>query len=165
MAHKVTSLGLLAAIAMIIGYLESQLPFSLIIPGMKLGLCNLVIVYVIYRYSIKEALMVSLVRILVLGFLFGNMMSIAFSAGGSIVSILSMGLLKKTDKFSVCGVSVFGGCAHNIGQLIVALAVIPLRAVLAYMPFLTLAGSVTGMFIGIISMIMIARLDAIKAGR
>ena len=165
MASKVSSLGLLAALAMIIGYIESLIPFSLIIPGMKLGLCNLVIVYVIYRYSIKEALMVSLVRILVIGFLFGNMMSIAFSAGGSIVSIISMGLLKKTDRFSVCGVSVFGGCAHNIGQLIVALSVIPFRAVLAYMPFLTLAGSVTGMFIGIISMLMIKRLDAIKIGR
>ena len=165
MAKKIAYLGLLSALAILIGYVESLIPLSLMIPGIKLGLCNLVIVFVLYLFGAREALAVSAVRVLVIGFLFGNIMSIAFSLGGTLLSVLIMTAVKKTGRFSAAGTSIAGGTFHNIGQLIVALAVVPARAVLAYLPVLCMAGAVTGLIIGLISVIMINRLSNTDFGR
>ena len=165
MAKKTAYLGLFAALAILFGYVESLIPLSLFIPGIKLGLCNLVIVFVLYKFSVREALLVSVIRILVIGFMFGNLMSILFSLGGGLLSLFCMELLKRTGNFSVCGVSIFGGTMHNMGQMLIAMMVIPGKALLFYLPVLCIVGAFTGLLIGIISMLILKRFEKADSWR
>lgn len=149
---KTASMGLFAAVAIILGYIETLLPIFTGIPGVKLGLANLVAVFLLYTFSWKEAAAVSLIRILVIGFLFGNLFSILFSLAGAAVSLASMALLKKVSEISAAGVSIAGGVSHNLGQILVAAAVLENRNLLLYyFPALLIAGLVTGLLIGILS--------------
>ena len=149
---KTASMGLFAAVAIILGYIETLLPVFTGIPGVKLGLANLVAVFLLYTFSWKEAAAVSLIRILVIGFLFGNLFSILFSLAGAAVSLASMALLKKVSGISASGVSIAGGVSHNLGQILVAAAVLENRNLLLYyFPALLIAGLVTGLLIGILS--------------
>ncbi|MBS6196589.1 MAG: Gx transporter family protein [Clostridiales bacterium] len=143
---------------MILGYVESLFPVFAGVPGMKLGLPNLAIVLVLYLYSWKEALAVSVVRILGIGFLFGNAFSIAFSLAGAIVSLLVMEIARKYLKFSCTGVSMLGGVAHNAGQILVAMAVVENIRVGYYFSILAVTGLVTGILIGILSAELIRRI-------
>ena len=137
MNHKKTAyLGLFAAIAIIFGYVESLIPFFAGIPGMKLGLANLAVLFILEKYSWKEAALVSTVRILVIGFLFGNMFSILYSLAGAALSLTVMTLMKNFSGFSILGVSVAGGVSHNIGQLIVASLIVENTSLLYYAPVL-----------------------------
>ena len=120
MKRKTAYLGMMAAAAILLGYIESLLPLYIGVPGVKLGISNLATVFVIYYYGTKEAALVSAVRILVVGFLFGNLFSILFSLAGAALSLLVMAGVKRIRGFSVFGVSMAGGIAHNVGQLIVA---------------------------------------------
>lgn len=155
---KTAVLGIFAALAMLLGYVETLFPIYLGVPGAKLGLGNLVMVFLLYYYGWKEALAVSLVRILLLGFLFGNLYSIAFSLAGGILSLLVMALAKRTGLFGVAGVSVLGGVSHNIGQLFVAAAVVENFKLFYYLPFLLLVGVATGLGIGLFSDELLRRL-------
>ena len=149
---KTASMGLFAAVAIILGYIETLLPVFTGIPGVKLGLANLVAVFLLYTFSWKEAAAVSVIRILVIGFLFGNLFSILFSLAGAAVSLASMALLKKVSGISAAGVSIAGGVSHNLGQILVAAAVLENRNLLLYyFPALLIAGLVTGLLIGILS--------------
>lgn len=161
MKKKTAILGVLAALAMLLGYVESLFPIFLGAPGAKLGLTNLVIVFLLYCYGWKEALAVSLVRIFLLGFLFGNLYSIAFSLAGGMLSFLCMTLAKKIPGLSVIGVSILGGVTHNIGQLAVAAAVVENMKIFYYLPFLLIAGLITGAGIGLFSKELIRRLPDI----
>ena len=118
---KIAYLGLFAAIAIIFGYVESLIPFFAGIPGMKLGLANLAVLFVLERYSWKEAALVSVVRIFVIGFMFGSGSSIMYSLAGAAVSLMVMVFVKDKVGFGHLGVSVAGGVSHNIGQLLVAI--------------------------------------------
>lgn len=158
MAQKTAYLGLSCAVALILSYVESLIPFFAGIPGMKLGLPNVAIVTVLYLYTWKEAALVNLVRIAAAGLLFGNAFSIAFSAAGAALSLLCMQLVKKTGKFSPTGVSVAGGVAHNAGQIAVAAAVVENVRVGYYFFPLAIAGVVTGVIIGVIAGLLIPRL-------
>lgn len=158
MARKTACMGLLCAAALILGYVESLIPSFPGIPGMKLGLPNVVIVTVLYLYSWKEAGLVNFVRILAVGFLFGNLFSIAFSAAGAALSLVCMQLMKRTGRFSPSGVSVAGGVAHNAGQVAVAAAVVENARVGYYFLPLAIAGIVTGAVIGIVAGVLIPRL-------
>lgn len=152
MTHKKTAyLGLFAAIAIIFGYVESLIPFFAGIPGMKLGLANLAILFILEKYSWKEAALVSTVRILVIGFLFGNMFSILYSLAGAALSLTVMTLMKKFSGFSILGISVAGGVSHNIGQLIVASLIVENTSLLYYAPALLISGVVTGLLIGLLA--------------
>lgn len=142
-------LGVMTALALILSYVESLIPFFPGIPGIKLGLANLILVLLLYEYSVRDALLVSIVRILIAGFLFGNLMTILFSLAGGIISLLIMAFLKKIQGFSMIGVSIAGGCMHNIGQFLMALAVMQTRGLIYYLPALLLAGAATGFLIGI----------------
>ena len=124
MKRKTAYLGLFAAVAIIFGYVESLVPVFTGIPGIKLGLANLAVLFILDRYSFKEAALVSVVRILVIGFMFGNLFSILYSLAGAALSLTVMDLLKKHSGFSLIGISVAGGVTHNIGQLIVAMIVV-----------------------------------------
>ena len=152
MNHKKTAyLGLFAAIAIIFGYVESLIPFFAGIPGMKLGLANLAVLFILEKYSWKEAALVSTVRILVIGFLFGNMFSILYSLAGAALSLTVMTLMKKFSGFSILGVSVAGGVSHNIGQLIVASFIVKNTSLLYYAPVLLISGVATGLLIGFLT--------------
>ncbi|MEE8886022.1 MAG: Gx transporter family protein [Eubacteriales bacterium] len=157
-ARKTAYLGLLTALAIVLGYVESLIPFDFAVPGIKLGLCNVAILIVLELYSWREAIIVTVIRVIVIGFLFGNMFSIAYGMAGALLSILVMTLLLKTDRFTLIGVSAAGGTAHNIGQILVAFAVAPTLPLLWYMPVLMLAGDATGILIGIIVSAVLPRI-------
>lgn len=150
-AARIARMGVLVALAMIFSYIEVLIPISIGIPGVKLGLANLVIVIGLYLCSGGEVFLISLVRILLMGFLFGNSMSLAYSLAGGILSFGMMWMAKKWLKLSVIGVSIVGGVFHNVGQLAAAAFTLQNPAVAAYLPVLLVAGVVTGMGIGVVS--------------
>lgn len=161
MTKKTAYLGLLCAAAMILGYIESLFPVFAGVPGMKIGLPNLAIVMVMYLYSWKEAAMVSIVRILVIGFLFGNAFSIAFSLAGGMLSLLCMELARRFGKFGCAGVSMVGGVMHNAGQIVIAILIVENVKIGYYFPVLMITGLITGILIGIVSNILIRRMRKI----
>ena len=148
---KIAYMGLFAAIAIIFGYVESLIPFFAGIPGIKLGLANLAVLFILEKYTWKEAVLVSMVRILVIGFMFGNMFSILYSMAGAALSLTVMTFMKKTSGFSLLGISVAGGVSHNIGQLIVAALIVEKKSLLYYAPVLIISGVITGLLIGILT--------------
>ena len=148
MNRKIALLGLFSAVAIIFGYVESLLPVFAGIPGIKLGLANLSVLFILERYSLKEAAIVSLIRIVVIGFMFGNLFSIIYSLAGAVLSLTVMTVLKKYTKASIFAVSMAGGITHNIGQLLIAIMIVENRSLLYYAPVLLISGMVTGFLIG-----------------
>lgn len=158
MKTKVAYFGVFTALALIFSYVESLIPIHFGIPGVKLGLANLIIVIALYKMSIKEAYILSIVRIVLAGFMFGNLFAILYSLAGGMLSLTIMCILKKTDKFSVFGISIAGGVFHNVGQLIMAAFVLENISIGYYFPVLLISGLVTGFVIGLISNEMMKRL-------
>ena len=148
---KTAFCGLVLALALIAGYAENLVPVAVAIPGIKLGAANSVILILLYMVGVKEAFFVNISRALLSGFLFGSMSSILYSLSGAVLSLLVMTLLKKTDRFSISGVSMAGGVFHNIGQLTMAALVLETTAVWYYLPVLIITGSITGFLIGSLS--------------
>ena len=155
-ASKVAQYGLITALALVLSYLESLVP-PLGVPGVKLGLPNLAIVFALYRLSWKDACVVSLARVVLATLLFGNGAALAYSVAGAALSLTVMGLLKKTGKFSSVGVSVAGGVAHNAGQILVAMALLETSRLAWYLPVLWVSGTVAGVLIGIVSGVLVKR--------
>ena len=145
---KLSYLGLFAAVAIIFGYVESLIPFFAGIPGMKLGLANLAVLFILEKYTWKEAVLVSVVRIIVIGFMFGNLFSILYSLAGAALSLAVMTFMKKKSGFSILGISVAGGVSHNIGQLVIAMLILHSSSVFLYAPALLVAGVAAGIVIG-----------------
>ena len=144
-------MGLLTALGLIIGYIEFLIPIPLGIPGVKPGFSNIVIVWALYSLGPWEALMINGMRIFLSGFLFGNFSMILYSLAGAAVSFLCMCLAKKSGLFSMTGVSMIGGAMHNMGQLLVAMAVLETVSLVYYGPVLLAAGVITGLLIGIVT--------------
>ncbi len=161
MKTRVAYFGVFTALALIFSYVETLLPIPIAIPGIKIGLANLIIVFALYKLKIGEVVILSVVRVLLVGALFGNLFSVIYSMAGALVSLIVMYLLKKMEKFSVVGVSMAGGVFHNVGQLIVAGIVLESLSVIYYFPVLLITGVVTGIVIGIISKEVIKRLQKI----
>ncbi|EGC75875.1 hypothetical protein HMPREF0490_00517 [Lachnospiraceae bacterium 6_1_37FAA] len=138
------------ALSLIFSYVETLIPISFGIPGIKLGLANIVTVTALYYAGTKEAFVLAILRNILTGFLFGNLFAIFYSIAGSCFSILIMHLLKKRGSFSVIGVSIAGGVFHNIGQLLVAMLVVESLSISYYMPVLLTAGILTGAVIGLL---------------
>ena len=162
MKNRVAYFGVFTALALIFSYVESLVPFNFGIPGVKLGLANLIIVIALYKMKFSDAFLLSVVRVVLSGFIFGNYFSIIYSLAGGILSLCVMAGLKKTDKFSVMGISMAGGVAHNVGQLIVAMIVVETLSIVAYVPVLLISGLVTGLLIGFVSAEMLKRLVNIR---
>lgn len=158
MKTKVAYFGVFTALALIFSYVETLIPIHLGIPGVKLGLANLIIVITLYKMGIKEAYILSIVRVVLAGFIFGNMFSILYSMSGGLLSLTVMIFLKKTDKFSIMGISMAGGVFHNIGQLIMAAIVLESLSIIYYLPVLLISGVLTGFLIGFIAYEMLKRL-------
>lgn len=162
MKNRVAYFGVFTALALIFSYVESLIPIQLGIPGVKLGLANLIIVIALYKMRLSEVFLLSIVRILLSGFLFGNYFSILYSLAGGLLSLVVMALLKKTGAFSVMGISMAGGVSHNVGQLVVAMLVVETFSVGYYLPVLLVAGLVTGFLIGVAAGEMLKRLVNIR---
>ena len=158
MKSRVAYFGVFTALALIFSYIETLIPINFGIPGVKLGLANRIIVVALYKMQLKEVYMLAVVRILLSGFIFGNYFSIIYSLAGGLLSLTVMALLKKTDGFSVMGVSIAGGVFHNVGQMIVAVLVVETFSISYYLPVLMIAGLVTGLVIGLVADGMLKRL-------
>lgn len=159
--NRVAFFGVFTALALIFSYIETLVPISFGIPGVKLGLANLIIVIALYKIPLREVYVLSIVRVLLSGVLFGNYFSIAYSLAGGLLSLTVMALLKKVGGFSVIGISIAGGVCHNIGQLVVAMIVVETFAMSYYMPVLLVAGLITGFLIGVVADQVLRRISDI----
>lgn len=158
MKSRVAYFGVFTALALIFSYIETLIPINMGIPGVKLGLANLIIVIALYKIRLPEVYLLSVVRVLLSGLIFGNYFSIIYSLAGGLLSLTVMVLLKQMGSFSVMGISVAGGVCHNIGQMIVAMLVVETFSVAYYFPVLLIAGLLTGFLIGILANGMLKRL-------
>lgn len=155
---KFACLSILLCLAVIMGYLEALIPVSFLIPGIKLGLANYVTVIVLYLFHGKEACIISVLRVLIVGFLFMNFTMILYSLAGSLCSAAIMIMLKRNGKLSAAGVSAAGGIAHNLAQLAVAYFMFPVKILFGYIPWLLLAGTAAGTVIGVLVNISFPRI-------
>lgn len=155
-------LGLTIALAMIMSYIEALVPLSFAVPGIKMGLANIVIIFVLYKIGTREAILVSLIRVILVSLLFSNVMAMAYSIAGAVLSLSVMWLLKKSDRFSVVGVSIAGGIMHNVGQIIMAVILLGTEQIALYLPVLIVTGTVTGIVIGIVSGLVINRFRNVR---
>lgn len=157
-SEKIAKYGLLIALAFIFSYIESLIPIPFPVPGIKLGLANLVVIIAIYGIGVKEAFVLSMVRILLVGVTFRDPSTLMFSFAGGILSWLMMLIFMKLKLFSMIGVSIIGGIAHNVGQIIVAMIYVSNTSLIYYLPVLLISGVVSGTLIGILAAYIIKRL-------
>ena len=156
--RSVALTGLLIALALILSYLESLVPMSLAVPGVKLGLPNLVIVFALYRLRPGVAAAISLLRVALVALLFGSVLSLAYSAAGAVCSFLVMLLMKRTGRFGCTGVSVAGAVAHNLAQVAAAALLLETGALAWYLPVLCLTGTLAGVCIGLLAALLVKRI-------
>ena len=161
MSKKVALFGMYIALAFVLSYIENVLSLNINVPGVKLGLANLVVITALYISNVKTAIVVSVLRIILTGFVFSSMTAIIYSLAGGILSLMIMILLKKVDRFSITGVSIAGGITHNFAQIIVAALMFKSRGVLGYLPILIISGMITGFVIGVIGANIVPRLKKI----
>ena len=158
-AKTVAFLGMCTAIAMVFAWVESQLPpLVAAVPGVKMGLPNIAIIFILYRFGWKEAAAVSFVRIIAVSLLFGNPIMIAYSLAGGFLSLFGMTLLKKLNFLSPTGVSVAGGVLHNVGQVLMAMLIMSTAGLGYYLIILTVTGIVSGVFVGLCSSFAVKRI-------
>ena len=158
---KFTRLTMLLALSVVLNIIESFIPlFNGNIPGLKLGLANIIILIVLYMFSFKDALYVSLLRIILVGILRTGLFSMTFffSLGGAFFSLCSMFLAKKT-KLSIIGVSIVGSIFHSIGQILVAILIIKNMYIIYYVPWLLLFSIPTGILVGFTSKTILNNLE------
>jgi heptaprenyl diphosphate synthase len=157
--QKLTLIGVSIAAAMVLSYVETLIPVPFAVPGIKLGLANTVALFLLFRLDWKAAGLVSLIRVLLSGLLFGNAASLAYSAAGAALSLVVMALLKKTGAFSPVGISVSGAVAHNVGQLLMAVVLLGTDQILWWLPALAVSGIVTGLAIGAAGAVLIKKIS------
>ena len=155
MKNKTAFMGLLLAFALILSYIETLIPFQTGIPGVKLGLANLAVVLSLYLFTWKEAILLTTLKAVLSGLMFGNLFMIIYSLAGALISCMIMILLKKTGGFNVPIVSVAGGVMHNMGQLLVAVFVVETYSIFYYIPVLMIAGLITGLVIGSVAALVL----------
>ncbi len=155
---RVTTLSILVAVAMVLSFVESQIPLPLPVPGVKLGLANIAVIFTLYRLGVPEAAGVSLVRVLLVSLLFGTLPAFLYSVSGAAVSFLAMCLLRRCGRFSAVGVSVAGGVFHNLGQLAAVALVMGTSSLLWYFPVLLVSGTLAGVAVGLLSALLIRKI-------
>lgn len=156
---KIALMAMCIALALILSFVESQIPPLVAIPGVKAGLANIVVMFALYRLGTKEAIGISLIRVFLVSVLFGNIMSLWYSVAGAVVSLTGMLLLKRCKAFSPLAVSVAGGVLHNLGQIAMACILLETNILKYYAPVLVLSGTLAGIVIGTVAGIMIKRID------
>ena len=156
---KLASLALTISFAMVLSYLESRVPTFVAIPGIKVGLANIAVIFALYKFGIKEALTISLVRVFLISLLFGSPVSLIYSLSGATLSLCCMILLKTLTPLTEVGVSVIGGIMHNVGQIIAASILLSTNVVVYYLPFLILSGTIAGIAVGVVSALLVKRVN------
>ena len=156
--QKLTILGLCASVALLLSYVEAMIPplFSAT-PGIKMGLPNVAIIFVLYRYGVRDAALVSTVRLIIVAMLFGTVTTFIYSLAGAVLSLLVMAILKKLNFLSTVGVSVAGGVCHNVGQILVAMFLLSTAEIGYYMIVLAFTGTIAGILIGLAGAFLLKR--------
>lgn len=162
-SKRIAIYGMLIALAFILSYIESMIPMPVPVPGVKIGLANLVVIVALYTMGVKEAFVLSMLRIVLVGFTFGNLSTMIFSFAGGILSWLLMATFRKFKGFSITGISVVGGVSHNVGQILTAMWVVDSTALIYYLPFLLLSGAIMGVIIGIVGSILVKRIKIVDS--
>lgn len=154
---RLVLLAMLTAVAMILSYVESLLP-SVGIPGVKMGLANIAVIFALFRFGWKEAAALSLVRVVLVSLLFGSVGAMLYSLAGAVLSLAVMALLRRIDRFSTVGISVAGGVAHNAGQILMAMLILQTKQLLGYLPVLAVSGIAGGVLTGLAATLLIRRI-------
>lgn len=154
---RLVLLAMLTAVAMILSYVESLLP-SVGIPGVKMGLANIAVIFALFRFGWKEATALSLVRVVLVSLLFGSVGAMLYSLAGAVLSLAVMALLRRIDRFSTVGISVAGGVAHNAGQILMAMLILQTKQLLGYLPVLAVSGIAGGVLTGLTAALLIRRI-------
>ncbi len=161
--RRYAMLGLVTAVALVLSYVEAILPpIWSAVPGIKIGLPNIIIIFILYKTGLKDAITVSAIRLFLVALLFGNAMTLVYSVAGAALSLGLMTLCKKVNLFSMVGVSIVGGVAHNLGQILVAMALFETSQIGYYMIVLAITGTIAGVFVGIAASIILKRFEKIK---
>ena len=158
-AKKITTLAMTICLAMILSFVESQIPAFVAIPGVKIGLANIAVVFALYKLGSGEAVLVSVIRVLLVSLLFGTGASFLYSVAGAVLSLTWMLLLKRIKVFSSVAVSVAGGVLHNVGQIAMACLLLETDVIKYYLPFLILSGTLAGVVIGLLAAALVKRID------
>ncbi len=156
---RLTTLALMTTFAIILSYVESRIPAFVAIPGVKVGLANVVVILALYTQGLKESIIISGVRVFAVSLLFSNPISMIYSLSGAFLSLLTMSLLKKLTPLRTVTVSVLGGVTHNVGQIAVASVILETNVLTYYLPFLILSGTVAGIAVGVAAAVLIKRLE------
>lgn len=159
MTRRIARYALLTALAMVLSWLEAMVPTSAAVPGMKLGLTNLVVIFALYRMGLRDAAAISLVRVALVSMTFGSAYSFAYSLAGAALSLAVMAVLQRTGRFSILGVSVAGGVCHNLAQILVAMAVLGSGHIVWYLPALLVSGVLAGAAVGAAGGILTERIN------
>ena len=161
--RRIALLGVLTSVALVLSYLEVMLPpISTAAPGIKMGLPNIIIIFILYKFGLKEASIISILRVFIVSIImFGNILTLAYSVAGAVLSLALMTLFKKINLFSIVGVSIIGGISHNLGQILVAIFLFDTIQIGYYMIVLSITGTIAGVVIGIISSILVKKLEKI----
>lgn len=154
---RLVLLAMLTAVAMILSYVESLLP-SVGIPGVKMGLANIAVIFALFRFGWKEAAALSLVRVVLVSLLFGSVGAMLYSLAGAVLSLAVMALMRRIDRFSTVGISVAGGVAHNAGQILMAMLILQTKQLLGYLPVLAVSGIAGGVLTGLAAALLIRRI-------
>lgn len=154
---RLVLLAMLTAVAMILSYVESLLP-SVGIPGVKMGLANIAVIFALFRFGWKEAAALSLVRVVLVSLLFGSVGAMLYSLAGAVLSLAVMALLRRIDRFSTVGISVAGGVAHNAGQILMAMLILQTKQLFGYLPVLAVSGIAGGVLTGLAAALLIRRI-------
>ncbi len=156
--RRIAYLGLLTALAFVFSYIEFLIPVNIGVPGAKLGLANLAIIVALYTLGERDAFLLSVVRIVLVGFTFANLAMMIYSLAGGCLSYAAMVIAKKTNRLSMTGVSVLGGVFHNIGQIFVAMLALKTESLIYYLPVLLIAGIASGVAIGLLGAMVTKRI-------
>lgn len=155
---KLATLAVTVAVAMILSFVESRIPAFVAVPGVKVGLANIAVIFALYKFGWREAAVVSLIRVFLVSLLFGSAVSLAYSIAGAVLSLAVMILLRRIRLFTEIAVSVVGGITHNIGQVLVAFLLLETDVVFYYLPFLLISGIIAGVAVGIASALLVKRI-------
>lgn len=159
--RRITEFGMLLAISLVLTYLEMLIPVMVAVPGVKLGLANIVTMLLLYKRNLRDTFFFMTIRVVLAGLLFSGVSGIIYSFAGGVCCIGIMSILKRFPMFSIMGVSMSGAIFHNIGQILVAIFVIENIHILYYLPVLCITGTITGFLIGYITFLLIKKYNQI----
>ena len=155
---KLAILAMTISLALILSFIESRIPAFVAIPGIKIGLANIAVIFALYRLGVREAIAVSIVRVIIVSMLFGSVASLIYSVSGAVLSLSIMILLKKLTPLTTVSISVSGGVMHNVGQIAAASFMLNTNVILYYLPFLLFSGTLAGVVIGVVSALLVKRI-------